>query len=79
GPSAGFLLLYPVVAFLFGAIRDRLIYVIILLFFFVCIFVFVVIALDVIGPLIMGIIINIPFTKAFSISLGYLPGDILKA
>lgn len=27
----------------------------------------------------MGMIINIPFTKAISISLAYLPGDILKA
>ncbi|CAC6646503.1 BioY family protein [Staphylococcus aureus] len=43
------------------------------------ILVFGVIALDVIGTLIMGMIINIPFTKAISISLAYLPGDILKA
>ena len=62
GPSTGFLLLYPVVAFMIGAIL-----------------VFGVIALDVIGTLIMGMIINIPFTKAISISLAYLPGDILKA
>ena len=46
---------------------------------FVGILVFGVIALDVIGTLIMGMIINIPFTKAISISLAYLPGDILKA
>ena len=79
GPSAGFLLLYPVVAFMIGAIRDRFINEINFWILFVGILVFGVIALDVIGTLIMGMIINIPFTKAISISLAYLPGDILKA
>lgn len=79
GPSTGFLLLYPVVAFMIGAIRDRFINEINFWILFVGILVFGVIALDVIGTLIMGMIINIPFTKAISISLAYLPGDILKA
>ena len=75
----GVLLLYPVVAFMIGAIRDRFINEINFWILFVGILVFGVIALDVIGTLIMGMIINIPFTKAISISLAYLPGDILKA
>ncbi len=78
GPSAGFLLLYPVVAFMIGAIRDRFINEINFWILFVGILVFGVIALDVIGTLIMARS-NIPFTKAISISLAYLPGDILKA
>ncbi|MCD0801798.1 biotin transporter BioY, partial [Staphylococcus aureus] len=58
GPSAGFLLLYPVVAFMIGAIRDRFINEINFWILFVGILVFGVIALDVIGTLIMGMIIN---------------------
>ncbi|MCE3363709.1 biotin transporter BioY, partial [Staphylococcus aureus] len=48
GPSAGFLLLYPVVAFMIGAIRDRFINEINFWILFVGILVFGVIALDVI-------------------------------
>ncbi len=76
GPLAGFLL-YPVVAFMIGAIRDRFINEINFWILFVGILVFGVMAGWIfIGTLIMGMIINIPFTKAISISLAYLPGDM---
>lgn len=79
GPSAGFLFLYPVVAFLIGLIRDRYFGKINFAILFVATLVFGVLLLDIVGTIIMGFIIHIHVTKAILLSFTFMPGDIIKA
>ncbi|MCU5745193.1 biotin transporter BioY [Staphylococcus sp. SQ8-PEA] len=79
GPSVGFLLMYPVVAFLIGVIRDLYLKKISFLFLFITILLIGVILLDVVGAIVMGLIIHMPLSKALYLSLTFMPGDILKA
>ncbi|AYU55901.1 biotin transporter BioY [Staphylococcus debuckii] len=79
GPSAGFLFLYPVVAFLIGWYRDRTIERINFIKIFIPVIVAGVLLLDILGTLIMGMITNMPLSKAFFLSFVFMPGDIVKA
>ena len=79
GPSAGFLFLYPFIAYFIGLIRDRYYGKINFLILFVTTLIIGVLALDIIGTIIMGFIIHIPISKAFLLSFTFMPGDIIKA
>ncbi|ANZ32719.1 biotin transporter BioY [Staphylococcus carnosus] len=79
GPSAGFLFLYPVVAFLIGWYRDRTIERINFIKIFIPVIIAGVLLLDIAGTLIMGMITNMPLSKAFFLSFVFMPGDIVKA
>ena len=68
GPSAGFLFLYPFIAYFIGLIRDRYYGKINFLILFVTTLIIGVLALDIIGTIIMGFIIHIPISKAFLLS-----------
>ena len=72
GPSAGFLFLYPVVAFGIGFVRDQYFNKINFAVLFVT-------TLVIVGTIIMGFIIHIPVSKAFLLSFTFMPGDIIKA
>ncbi|RIL72168.1 biotin transporter BioY [Staphylococcus devriesei] len=78
GPSAGFLFLYPVVAYLIGIVRDRYLDRINFTILFVATLVVGILLLDVVGTIIMGFIIHIPVSKAIVLSLTFMPGDIVK-
>lgn len=79
GPSAGFLFLYPVVAFGIGFVRDQNFNKINFAVLFVTTLVIGVLFLDIVGTIIMGFIIHIPVSKAFLLSFTFMPGDIIKA
>ncbi|AVP36465.1 biotin transporter BioY [Staphylococcus felis] len=79
GPTAGFLIMYPIVAFLIGWMRDRQFERLNLKRIFIIILIFGVILLDVVGAIVMGLIINMPIHKALWLSMTFLPGDIIKA
>lgn len=79
GPSAGFLFLYPVVAFLIGLARDKYSERINFIRLFIPVLIAGVLLLDIIGTLIMGVITNMPLSKAFFLSFVFMPGDIIKA
>ena len=79
GPSAGFLFLYPVVAFGIGFVRDQYFNKINFAVLFVTTLVIGVLFLDIVGTIIMGFIIHIPVSKAFLLSFTFMPGDIIKA
>ena len=79
GPSAGFLFLYPFIAYFIGLIRDRYYGKINFLILFVTTLIIGVLALDIIGTIIMGFIIHISISKAFLLSFTFMPGDIIKA
>lgn len=79
GPSAGFLFLYPVVAFLIGTARDKYLHKISFLTLFIPILIFGVLLLDIGGTIIMGFIIHMPISKALMYSFTFMPGDIIKA
>ena len=68
GPSAGFLFLYPFIAYFIGLIRDRYYGKINFLILFVTTLIIGVLALDIIGTIIMGFIIHISISKAFLLS-----------
>lgn len=78
GPSAGFLFLYPVVAYLIGLVRDRYLDRINFTILFVATLVVGILLLDVVGTIIMGFIIHIPVSKAIVLSLTFMPGDIVE-
>ncbi|MCI2947922.1 biotin transport system substrate-specific component [Staphylococcus caledonicus] len=78
GPSAGFLFLYPVVAYLIGLVRDRYLDRINFTILFVATLVVGILLLDIVGTIIMGFIIHIPVSKAIVLSLTFMPGDIVK-
>ena len=78
GPSAGFLFLYPVVAYLIGLVRDRFKNHINFLTLFIGILVFGVLLLDIVGTIIMGFIIHMPISKAFLLSFTFIPEILLK-
>ena len=61
GPSAGFLFLYPFIAYFIGLIRDRYYGKINFLILFVTTLIIGVLALDIIGTIIMGFIIYTDF------------------
>ena len=78
GPSAGFLFLYPVVAYLIGLVRDRFKNHINFLTLFIGILVFGVLLLDIVGTIIMGFIIHMPISKAFYYHLHLFQEILLK-
>ncbi|MGX0401299.1 biotin transport system substrate-specific component [Staphylococcus pasteuri] len=79
GPSAGFLFLYPVVAFFIGWIRDKYLHKVNFIMLLVATIIIGVLGLDILGTIIMGFIINIPISKSIVLSLTFMPGDIVKA
>ncbi len=79
GPSAGFLFLYPVVAFFIGWIRDKYLHKVNFITLLVATIIIGVLGLDILGTIIMGFIINIPISKSIVLSLTFMPGDIVKA
>lgn len=79
GPSAGFLFLYPVVAYLIGLVRDLYYNKINLIILLGATLVIGVLMLDIVGTIIMGMITNLPFTKSITFSLAFIPGDVVKA
>lgn len=79
GPSAGFLFLYPFVAFFIGWVRDKYLHKINFIILFVVTLVVGVLGLDILGTIIMGFITNIPVKESIKLSLAFMPGDIIKA
>ncbi|ARJ50438.1 biotin transporter BioY [Staphylococcus lutrae] len=79
GPSAGFLLMYPIVAFLIGWMRDKYFETLDFKRTFAILLVFGVVLLDLVGAIVMGFVTHIPVSKALYFSLTFLPGDIIKA
>lgn len=79
GPSAGFLIMYPVVTYLMGWMRDRHFNGLNVIKVFFIILIFGVVLLDVVGAIVMGFVIHMPISKALVLSLTFLPGDIIKA
>lgn len=79
GPSAGFLIMYPVVTYLMGWMRDRHFNDLNVIKVFLIILIFGVVLLDVVGAIVMGFVIHMPISKALVLSLTFLPGDIIKA
>lgn len=79
GPSAGFLFMYPIVAFLIGWIRDRQFEHLNVFKVFMIILVIGVLLLDFVGAVVMGLITHIPVSKALYTSLIFIPGDVIKA
>lgn len=79
GPTAGYLFLYPVVAFLIGAVRDKYSHRINFAILFAITCIVGVVFLDIVGTMIMGLIIHIPMSKALVLSLTFMPGDLIKA
>lgn len=79
GPSAGFLIMYPVVTCLMGWMRDRHFNGLNVIKVFFIILIFGVVLLDVVGAIVMGFVIHMPISKALVLSLTFLPGDIIKA
>ncbi|MCB7376936.1 biotin transporter BioY, partial [Bariatricus massiliensis] len=65
GPSAGFLFLYPVVAFLIWYARDKSIERINFGRLFLPTLIAGILLLDIVGTLIMGVITHMPLSKAF--------------
>ncbi|UEX90549.1 biotin transporter BioY [Staphylococcus ratti] len=78
-PSAGFLIMYPVVAFLIGWARDRQIESLNVFKAFTIITIFGVLLLDTVGAIVMGFIAEIPTKNALYSSLAFVPGDLIKA
>ena len=78
GPSAGFLFLYPVVAFGIGFVRDQYFNKINFAVLFVTTLVIGVLFLDIVGTIIMGFIIHIPVSKAFLLSFTLCQEILLK-
>ncbi|MCD8904813.1 biotin transporter BioY [Staphylococcus chromogenes] len=79
GPSAGFLIMYPIVTYLMGWMRDRHFNDLNVIKVFLIILIFGVVLLDVVGAIVMGFVIHMPISKALVLSLTFLPGDIIKA
>ena len=79
GPSAGFLFLYPVVAFLIGLVRDKYFGKINFIVLIVATLLIGVVLLDILGTIIMGLITNLPISTAISLAFVFMPGDIIKA
>ncbi|WP_436951596.1 biotin transporter BioY [Staphylococcus xylosus] len=78
GPSAGFLFMYPVVTYLIGLVRDLYFKKINFVVLLITTIVFGVLLLDITGTIIMGLITNLPITKSVTLSLLFMPADILK-
>ena len=79
GPSAGFLILYPFIAYAIGSVRDAYKHKINFLVLIVPTLLFGVLLLDIVGTIVMGFITQIPISKAFLFSFSFMPGDIIKA
>lgn len=79
GPSAGFLFMYPVVAYLIGVVRDMYLNRMNFKILFITTMVIGVVLLDVVGTVIMGLITNVPISKSILLSFVFMPGDIIKA
>ncbi|WP_341636821.1 biotin transporter BioY [Staphylococcus casei] len=79
GPSAGFLFMYPVVAYLIGLVRDLYFKKINFIVLLITTILIGAVLLDVVGTIIMGLITNLPISKSITLSLVFIPGDIVKA
>ncbi|WP_180524054.1 biotin transporter BioY, partial [Staphylococcus haemolyticus] len=78
GPSAGFIFLYPVVAFGIGLVRDRYFNKINFAILLVATLVIGVLFLDIVGMIIMGFIIIIHASKEFLLSFTFITGVIIN-
>ncbi|WP_438461667.1 biotin transporter BioY [Staphylococcus pseudintermedius] len=79
GPSVGFLIMYPIAAFLIGWMRDKYFETLDFKRTFAIIVIFGVVLLDLVGAIVMGFVIHMPLSKAIYLSLTFLPGDLVKA
>ncbi|EKU48961.1 biotin transporter BioY [Staphylococcus massiliensis] len=79
GPSAGFIIMYPIVAFLIGYFREKVIKKVDFKRVFIITLTFGVLLLDIVGCIVMGIVTNLPVDKTVLACLSFLPGDIVKA
>lgn len=79
GPSVGFLIMYPIAAFLIGWMRDKHFATLDFKRTFAIIIIFGVVLLDLVGAIVMGFVIHMPLSKAIYLSLTFLPGDLIKA
>ncbi|MDO5375367.1 biotin transporter BioY [Staphylococcus rostri] len=79
GPSAGYLVMYAVSAFLIGWARDRQYDKLNFGRTLAILIGFGVILLDTVGGIVMAFIIHMPISKALYLSLTFLPGDLIKA
>ncbi|MBI5974616.1 biotin transporter BioY [Staphylococcus canis] len=79
GPTVGYLIMYPITAFLIGWMRDRQFEYLDFKRIFITILIFGVLLLDAVGAIVMGLIIHMPIPQALALSASFLPGDIIKA
>lgn len=79
GPSAGYLGMYVIVAFLIGWARDRHYDKLNFGRTLAIIVIYGVILLDAVGGIVMALIIHMPIDKALLLSLTFIPGDLIKA
>ncbi|QLK86652.1 biotin transporter BioY [Staphylococcus sp. 17KM0847] len=79
GPTAGYLVMYAVSAFLIGWVRDLQFEKLSFGRIFIIILIFGVILLDTVGAIVMAFVIHMPISKALWLSLTFLPGDLIKA
>lgn len=79
GPSAGYLVMYVIVAYLIGWARDRHYDKLNFGRTLAIIVIYGVILLDAVGGIVMALIIHMPVDKALLLSLTFIPGDLIKA
>lgn len=79
GPSAGYLGMYAISAYLIGWARDRQYDKLNFGRTLAIIIVFGVILLDTVGGIVMAFIIHMPISEALYLSLTFIPGDVMKA
>lgn len=71
--------MYPVITYLIGLVRDlyfNKINFVVLLFTTIIIG---VVLLDIVGTIVMGLITNLPISKSITLSLVFMPADVIKA
>lgn len=79
GPSTGFLIMYPVIAYLIGLVRDLYFKKINFTVLLGTTIIFGVILLDIVGTIVMGLMTNLPISKSVTLSLVFMPADLVKA
>lgn len=79
GPSAGYLGMYIISAFLIGWARDRHYDKLNFGRTLAIIVIYGVVLLDAVGGIVMALIIHMPIDKALLLSLTFIPGDLIKA
>ena len=78
-PSAGFLIMYPVVAYGVGLLRDKWLHKVTAWRLFIAVFLVGVVLLDLVGSIIMGMIMNVDIKTSLKGMFLFYPGDIIKA